>query len=132
MGMATVVTDVVRENNQTYRLGYTEQCKDGTKMGVGNAGVRSLFPQAADGHRKCLRGPTGREIQETSTASADGRSMLMVSCELRRAASYPEEIKPLPWKTIYRLFKQHSLNNVYDYQKHVDCAPLYAKPAVCL
>lgn len=34
-GMITVVTDVVRENNQTYRLGYTEMCKDGTKMGVG-------------------------------------------------------------------------------------------------
>lgn len=33
--MITVVTDVVRENNQTYRLGWTEQCKDGSKMGVG-------------------------------------------------------------------------------------------------
>src|ERR1044071_5427720 len=35
MGMITVVTDVVRENNQTYRLGWTEQCKDGTRMGNG-------------------------------------------------------------------------------------------------
>ena len=34
-GMITVVTDVVRENNQTYRLGWTEQCKGGSKMGVG-------------------------------------------------------------------------------------------------
>lgn len=34
-GMITVVTDVVRENNQTYRLGWTENSKDGTKMGVG-------------------------------------------------------------------------------------------------
>ncbi|MBX3004534.1 MAG: hypothetical protein KF821_01755 [Anaerolineales bacterium] len=34
-GRITVVTDVVRENNSTYRLGYTEMCKDGTKMGVG-------------------------------------------------------------------------------------------------
>lgn len=34
-GMITVVTDVVRENNQTYLLGWSEQCKDGTKMGVG-------------------------------------------------------------------------------------------------
>ncbi|MBS9720196.1 DNA methylase N-4 [Tianweitania sp. BSSL-BM11] len=31
----TVGTDVVRENNQTYRLGWTEQCKDGTRMGNG-------------------------------------------------------------------------------------------------
>lgn len=35
LGMKTIVTDVVRENNQTYRLGWTEQCKDGSKMGVG-------------------------------------------------------------------------------------------------
>ena len=35
MGMITVVTDVVRENNQTYRLSYSEMLKDGTKMGVG-------------------------------------------------------------------------------------------------
>ncbi|SCM73427.1 conserved hypothetical protein [uncultured Pleomorphomonas sp.] len=35
MARKTVTTDVVRENNQTYRLGWTEQCKDGTKMGYG-------------------------------------------------------------------------------------------------
>jgi len=34
-GMITVVTDVVRENNQTYRLSYSEMMKDATKMGVG-------------------------------------------------------------------------------------------------
>ena len=31
----TIGTDVVRENNQTYRLGWSEQCKDGTRMGNG-------------------------------------------------------------------------------------------------
>lgn len=31
----TITTDVVRENNQTYRLGWTEQCKDGSRMGAG-------------------------------------------------------------------------------------------------
>ena len=43
MGMVTVVTDVVRENNQTYRLGWSEQCKDGTKMGVGSPEYVLLF-----------------------------------------------------------------------------------------
>lgn len=42
-GMITVVTDVVRENNQTYRLGWTEQCKDGSKMGVGSPEYILLF-----------------------------------------------------------------------------------------
>jgi hypothetical protein len=31
MGMITVVTDVVRENNQTYRLSYSEMLKDGPR-----------------------------------------------------------------------------------------------------
>jgi hypothetical protein len=35
-GMITIVTDVVQENNQTYRLSYGEMLKDGTKMGVGS------------------------------------------------------------------------------------------------
>jgi hypothetical protein len=43
MGMKTIVTDVVRENNQTYRLGWTEQCKDGTKMGYGMEEYLLLF-----------------------------------------------------------------------------------------
>lgn len=35
LSRVTVGTDVVRENNQTYRLGWTEQCKDGSRMGHG-------------------------------------------------------------------------------------------------
>jgi hypothetical protein len=35
IGRITITTDVVQENNQTYRLGWSEKCKDGTKMGVG-------------------------------------------------------------------------------------------------
>jgi len=43
LGMRTIVTDVVRENNQTYRLGWTEQCKDGSRMGVGMPEYLLLF-----------------------------------------------------------------------------------------
>lgn len=35
LGPIVITTDVVRENNQTYRLGWSEQCKDGTRMGNG-------------------------------------------------------------------------------------------------
>lgn len=42
-GMITINTDVVRENNQTYRLGYTEMCKDGSKMAVGSPEYVLLF-----------------------------------------------------------------------------------------
>lgn len=43
MGRITIVTDVVRENNSTYRLGWSEQCKDSTKMGVGLPEYVMLF-----------------------------------------------------------------------------------------
>lgn len=46
IGKITITTDVVRENNQTYRLGWSEQCKDGSKMGVGLPEYVLLFRKA--------------------------------------------------------------------------------------
>jgi hypothetical protein len=43
LGMVTIATDVVRENAGTYRLAYTEQCKDGTRQGVGVPEYLLLF-----------------------------------------------------------------------------------------
>lgn len=43
LGMITIETDVVRENNQTYRLGWSEKCKDGSKMGVGSPEYLMFF-----------------------------------------------------------------------------------------
>ncbi len=43
LGRITIDTDVVRENSQTYRLGWTEMVKDGTKMGCGCCEYVLLF-----------------------------------------------------------------------------------------
>lgn len=50
-GEIIITTDVVRENNTTYRLGWSEMCKDGSKMGVGLPEKVLLFRKA----------PTSRE-----------------------------------------------------------------------
>ncbi|MBW3637020.1 MAG: DNA methylase N-4 [Armatimonadetes bacterium] len=42
-GRRTIVTDVVRENNSTYRLTWKEMCKDATKMGCGLPEYLLLF-----------------------------------------------------------------------------------------
>ncbi len=42
-GRRTIVTDVVRENNSTYRLGWTEMTKDASKMGAGLPEYLLLF-----------------------------------------------------------------------------------------
>lgn len=46
MGKITVTTDVVAENNQTYRLGHSQQCRDANKMGVGLPEYVLLFRKA--------------------------------------------------------------------------------------
>jgi hypothetical protein len=43
MGLRFISTDVVRENNQTYRLTYKELKKDSTKMGAGSPEFLLLF-----------------------------------------------------------------------------------------
>lgn len=45
-GRRTIVTDVVRENNSTYRLGWTEMSKDASKMGSGLPEYLLLFRKA--------------------------------------------------------------------------------------
>ena len=43
MGRITITTDVVRENNSTYRLTWSEMVKDGSKMGIGMPEYLSLI-----------------------------------------------------------------------------------------
>jgi hypothetical protein len=63
LGMITVVTDVVRENNQTYRLGYSEQCKDGSPMGVGVPEYVLLLRKPPTDRVQRLRRRAGHEEQ---------------------------------------------------------------------
>jgi DNA modification methylase len=43
LARVTIATDVVRENAQTYRLGWSEQCKDGSRMGNGMPEYMLIF-----------------------------------------------------------------------------------------
>lgn len=121
-GMITVVTDVVRENNQTYRLGWSEQCKDGTKMGVGCPEYILLF-------RKL---PTDR-----STAYAD-EPVTKTKVEYTRAQWQidahgfwrssgdrllsKEELASMPVNKLQAAYRKYSRGTVYDYQEHVELA----------
>ena len=121
-GMITVVTDVVRENNQTYRLGWTEQCKDGTKMGVGCPEYVLLF-------RKL---PT-----DTSTAYADV-PVMKAKEEYTRAQWQldahgfwrssgdrllsKEELKNTPVDRLQAVYRKYSRESVYSYDEHVEIA----------
>lgn len=119
MGMKTIVTDVVRENNQTYRLGWSEQCKDGTKMGVGMPEYLLLFRKPpTDTINSYADNPVVKskasytrsrwQVDAHGFARSSGNRLLM-----------PEELDGLTHAEIFRLFRDHHLENVYDFEQHV-------------
>lgn len=119
MGMKTIVTDVVRENNQTYRLGWTEQCKDGSKMGVGMPEYLMLF-------RKPTSDPTNgyADIPVVKSKAEYSRSRWQIDAHGFARSNgnrmiTPDELPHLKHDDIFQKFKAWSLNNVYDFEHHV-------------
>ena len=119
MGMKTIVTDVVRENNQTYRLGWTEQCKDGSKMGFGMPEYLLLFRKTptdtANGYAdlpivksKNKYTLSKWQIDAHGFTRSSGDRLLM-----------PEELEGIPHNQIFKLFRQFSLETVYNFEHHV-------------
>jgi hypothetical protein len=119
MGMITVVTDVVRENNQTYRLGWSEVCKDGSKMSCGMPEYILLF-------RKPPTDRTNSYADEpvTKTKATYSRSRWQTDAHaLWRSGGdrlmTPEELETLDHDVIFRWFRDFHLANVYNYEHHV-------------
>ncbi|HEX3809590.1 MAG TPA: DNA methyltransferase [Rhizomicrobium sp.] len=119
MGMIHINTDVVRENNQTYRLGYTEMCKDGTKMGVGSPEYVLLMrkPQS-DRSRGYADVPVTKDKSEYSLARWQVDAHAFWRSSGNRLLT-PEEMAALKPNLLLRTFTEQSLRAVYDYQAHV-------------
>lgn len=122
MGRITIETDVVRENNQTYRLGWTENGKDGTKMGVGCPEYVLLFRKLpTDTTRAYADEPVVKSKSEYTRGrwQIDARAKwnssgnrLLTSDEIRRSAV--DKIN------IY--FKEDLKTQIYNYDDHVGIA----------
>ena len=119
MGMITIVTDVVRENNQTYRLGWSEVCKDGTKMSCGMPEYLLLFRKPPSSAEKSYADePVTKNKADYSRARwqtdahgfwrSGGNRMLT-----------PLELETLDHDVIFRWFRDYHLANIYDYEHHV-------------
>lgn len=122
IGMITVVTDVVRENNQTYRLGWTEQCKDGTKMGVGCPEYVLLFHKPQSDRSKGYADiPVTKSKDEYSRArwQVDAAAFWRSSGDRHLT---PEEYLNMDLKTMSRTFTRESLEKIYSYETHVHVA----------
>ena len=119
IGIITVVTDVVRENNQTYRLGWSEQCKDGSKMGVGCPEYVLLFrkPQT-----DLTRGYADEPVTKTKDDYSRARWQVDAHAFWRSSGDRllsSEELAAYGPDRLASLFTEQSLKRVYDYEAHV-------------
>ena len=121
-GMITVVTDVVRENNQTYRLGWSEQCKDGSKMGVGCPEYILLFRKLPTDRSTAYADVPVKKSKEDYTRAQwqiDAHGYWRSSGN--RLVS-KEELKEFPVDSLQSVYREYSRGNVYDYEEHVKLA----------
>ncbi len=120
MAIVTITTDVVRENNQTYRLGYSEMLKDGTKMGTGCSEYLLVFrkPQT-DLARGYADEPVAKEADGYSLArwQVDAHNYWRSSGD--RLMSADEMARMGPAK-LAKFFTDESVKHVYDYGRHVE------------
>ena len=121
-GMITVVTDVVRENNQTYRLGWSDCCKDGTKMGVGCPEYILLFRKQQTDHSKGFADERVTKSKEEYTRAQwqiDAHSYWRSSGD--RLVS-KEELESISVDNLQAVYRKYSRENVYNYADHVKLA----------
>jgi DNA modification methylase len=122
MATITIETDVVRENNQTYRLGWTEQCKDGTKMGVGCPEylivVRKLPTDTS-------RAYADLPVVKTKEEYKRGRWQIDARAKWNSSGNRfltRDEFKQLGIDDINRYFSEFMSERTYDFNEHTDIA----------
>lgn len=119
MGLITVVTDVVRENNQTYRLSWSEQCKDATKMGVGSPEYIILLHKPQTDRS---RGYADEPVKKSKADYTRARWQVDAHAFWRSSGNRlltPDELANLGPDALAKLFMQYSLENIYDYEAHI-------------
>jgi DNA modification methylase len=119
MGLITVVTDVVRENNQTYRLSWSEQCKDATKMGVGSPEYIVLLHKPQTDRS---RGYADEPVRKTKAEYTRARWQVDAHAFWRSNGNRyldPAELASLPPDMLSKLFTTYTLDEIYDYEHHV-------------
>lgn len=149
LGTITNVTDVVRENNQTYRLGWSEQLKDGTRMGCGvpeqiillRKPPSDLSNGYADApvvkHRQAyVDAATGAYAPYDRQAEQEGRirplegtgysrSRWQQDASAFRRSSGDRLLAPEAWLSFdnmdaaFQLWRDFDLDGVYDFEQHV-------------
>lgn len=119
VGKITITTDVVRENNQTYRLTWGEQRKDATKMGVGLPEYVYLFRKPpSNSDNAYADDPVLKEIDEylLSLWQLDAHAYWKSSGD--RFLSF-EELRHFDLKQITEKWKAFDQSHIYNFDEHL-------------
>ncbi len=118
-GKITVTTDVVRENNQTYRLGWSEQCKDATKMGVGLPEYILLFRKKPTESNNAYADEPCEKTKDKYTIDRwqlDAHAYWKSSGDRFMSSN---ELASSDMKAIFNRWRKFDKENIYNFQEHL-------------
>ena len=119
VGKITITTDVVRENNQTYRLGWSEQCKDATKMGVGLPEYVLLFRKIpSEMNNAYADEPCVKTKKEYTIDNWQLDAHAYWKSSGNRFMS-SKELSTTEMKTVFNNWRKHDKENIYNFQEHL-------------
>lgn len=138
LGEKIITTDVVRENNQTYRLGWTEQCKDGSRMGFGVPEKLLLFrkpptsrengyadvPVHKDKKWRVDAEPAKGVVGHWQNEKGYSRARWQLDAHAYTRSSgdrliTADEIIGFQASDVFKAWKKFSLETVYNFEHHV-------------
>lgn len=127
MSRIQIDTDVVRENNQTYRLGHTEKCKDASKMGAGLPEYLLIFrkPQT-----DLSRGYADEPVQKSKDDFTLGKWQLLASSAWRSDGNTllsPQEYLEMAPDKVFKWWRMYASNEPYSWRYHVEIANTLAE-----
>lgn len=119
LGEHVITTDVVSENNQTYRLTWSEQCKDGTKMGAGSPEYLLLFRKApTDRSNGYADDPVSKSKEEYTLPRWQIDAHGYWKSSGNRLLN-PKELRKLDLSQVGKAWMAREQSRTYDYEEHV-------------
>lgn len=122
LGKHFIPTDVASENAQTYRLGWTEQCKDATKMGAGSPEYLLVFRKApTDKSNSYADEPVVKTKDEYTRArwQLDAHAMWLTN---GNRLLNPEELRKMNLSQVWKIWGEYCVQKPYDFEEHVRIA----------
>lgn len=119
-GRRTIATDVVAENNQAYRLGWTEMTNDASKMGCGSPEYLLLFRKPPSSNKNARADVPVTKRKENYSR---GRWQLTAHSQWRSSGNrllMPKEYAEMAdLRQVAAVFKREQQEAAYDFERHV-------------